>query len=108
MPAKYEPIIEKMIPDALKIKVILAVLASITLVLLAYYGVSYYVLEQSNYFLEHFASALIMLAIGGCAILMPMLNSTKMTGENKGDNMMLVVGVLLFICSLVSIIISYM
>ena len=91
-----------------KIKIALSILAGLTLVLVLYYGVYYFILEQSNYFIDHFVSSIIMILIGGCAILLPTLNGQKLTGENKGDNMMLVVGVLLFICALVSIIISYM
>ena len=91
-----------------KIKVALGVLASIVLALVIYYGVYYFILETSNYFLDHFASSIILVLIGAIAILMPVLNGQKLVGENKGDNTMLVVGVLLIICALISILISYM
>lgn len=90
-----------------KLKIVLGVLASIVLVLALYYGLYYFVLEETNYFLEHFASMIIMILIGIIAILMPLLNNQKLVGENKGDNMMLVVGTLLIICGLLSVLISY-
>ena len=91
-----------------KIKVVLGVLAGIVLALAVYYGVFYFILEESNYFLDHFASMIIMILIGIIAILMPLLNNQNLVGENKGDNMMLVVGMLLIICGLLSVIISYL
>jgi hypothetical protein len=50
---------------------------------------------------------IIMILIGIIAILMPLLNGQKVVGENKGDNMMLVVGVLLIVCGLLSVLMSY-
>lgn len=91
-----------------KIKVVLGVLAGIVLALAVYYGVFYFILEESNYFLDHFASMIIMILIGIIAILMPLLNNQNLVGENKGDNMMLVVGMLLIICGLLSVMISYL
>ena len=90
-----------------KLKIILGIIASIVLVLAVYYGVFYFILEQSNYFLDHFASMIIMILIGIIAILMPLINNQKIIGENKGDNMMLVVGTLLIICGILSVLISY-
>ena len=81
-----------------KLKIILGVLASIVLILAIYYGTFYFILEKSNYFLDHFASMIILILIGIIAITMPLLNGQKVIGDNKGDNMMLVVGVLLIIC----------
>lgn len=90
-----------------KIKLTLGILAGIVLAIASYYGVFYLFLEKSNYFLDHFASAIILSLIGVIALLMPLLNEQKMSGENKGDNMMIVVGFLLIICGLISIVISY-
>ena len=90
-----------------KLKIILGVLASIVLVLAIYYGVFYFLLEKSNYFLDHFASMIILILIGFIAIIMPLLNGQKVIGDNKGDNMMLVVGVLLIVCGLISVIVSF-
>lgn len=92
----------------LKIKIVLAILVGIVLIVACYYGICYFILETTNYFLEHFAGSIIMMLIGVMAILMPLLNGQKLTGENKGDNTMFVVGILLFVCSLVSILISYL
>ena len=46
-----------------KIKVVLGFLAGIVLALAVYYGVFYFILEESNYFLDHFASMIIMILI---------------------------------------------
>ena len=90
-----------------KLKLILGIIAVTVMVLAIYYGVFYFILEESNYFLDHFASMIIMVLIGLIAIMMPLLNSQKVVGENKGDNMMLVVGVLLIVCGLLSVLMSY-
>jgi amino acid permease len=90
-----------------RIKIALGCLAFIVLLLAAYYGVYYFILEESNYFLDHFASMILMILIGIIAILMPLLNGQKLVGENKGDNLMLVVGILLIVCGLISVLMSY-
>ena len=90
-----------------KLKVILGILSVIVLVLAIYYGIFYFIIEESNYFLDHFASMIILILIGFIAILMPMLNGQKVIGDNKGDNLMLVVGVLLILCGLISTIMSF-
>jgi uncharacterized membrane protein HdeD (DUF308 family) len=91
----------------LKVKIILGVLAAIVLAGGIYYAICY-LNETTNYFIEHFLSAIMLIAIGIMALLMPQLNQRTIRGENKGDNMMLLVGFGLIILAIMSIIISYL
>ena len=71
-----------------------------------YYAVSY-IQESTNYFIDHFLSAIMLICIGVMALLMPQLNQRTLKGENKGDNLMLFVGFGLIILGLLSILVSY-
>ncbi|MDE7100960.1 MAG: hypothetical protein K2O05_03805 [Anaeroplasmataceae bacterium] len=60
-----------------------------------------------NYFKKHFVISIILFLVGIIAILLPKLNQKTLQGENKGDRMMLGVGLLLFVCSILSCLFSY-
>lgn len=72
-----------------------------------YYAFFFFIIEESNYFLVHFASMIMMVLVGVISILMVQLNKTRISGDNKDDKIMIVVGVLLIISGLLSLIISY-
>ncbi len=90
----------------LNIKIILGVLAAIVLGCAVYYLICTFT-ETTNYFVEHFLSAIMLIFIGCIALLMPQLNKKTLRGENKGDNMMIIVGFLLFFVAIMSIVVSY-
>ncbi len=45
--------------------------------------------------------------VGIIALFMAMLSKQSLTGESKGDNLMIVVGILLMVCSVIALVWSY-
>lgn len=88
-------------------KIIMGVCAAITAVVGAFYIYEMFFLTEVSYFTKHFAMFISLFAIGIIALLLPSVNQKKYSSDSKGDNTMIIVGFLLFICSIVSIIISY-
>ena len=64
--------------------------------------------EEKSYFSMHFAIPIILFFVGVIAIMLCTLSKKSMTGESKGDTMMIGVGLLLFLCSILSLIFSYL
>ena len=89
------------------IKIIITIMVLISLVTIGIYIVEAYVLNSVSYFTQHFTMFICLFCVGIIALMLPNVNQKKLSGDNKGDSLMLVVGVLLILCSFVSIIISY-
>lgn len=64
--------------------------------------------KEPSYFSVHFAIPIIMFILGVLAILLPKVNGTKYLSNAQGDKMMPVVGVLLILCSLATLLMSYL
>lgn len=93
---------------ALNLKIVMGIAAGIIVGLLIYYLIELYVIGKLSYFTTHFTIAVCLFCIGIIALLLPKINQRKFSGEGKGDSMMIVVGFLLILCSLISIMISYL
>jgi zinc transporter ZupT len=102
---KSNKIINKKLELLIRIIVILSIV--LLLGLTVYYAIFYFIKEESNYFLDHFASMCMMVLIGINAIFTTILNKNKISGDNKNDKLMIVVGILLIICGLLSLLISF-
>ena len=63
--------------------------------------------ETKSYFTMHFALPCILFMVGLIAVLMAILSIKSIQGENKGDNFMIVVGILLILCAIISLVWSY-
>lgn len=59
------------------------------------------------YFKEHFAISIILLLVGVIAFMLPRMNKKSYQGENKGDNLMLMVSILLVLLAIGTCIFSY-
>lgn len=90
------------------IKVILSVVIALIVIFGGYYVVELFIIEVKSYFTQHFLGSIILFLVGIAALLMPMVSQKRLAGENKGDSLMIIVAFLLFICSLFSIVMSYM
>ena len=90
-----------------KIKIVMAIFAAIALGLGIYFLIETYAIGQTSYFSKHFLGAICLLCIAVIAFLLPMINSQKLSGDNKGDNIMVVVSFLLIVFSVLTIILSY-
>lgn len=90
---------------AFKVFVSIGMLAVVGLVVL-------YFIEQNSgktsYFTQHFSLAIILFVVGVIALFLPRVSNKSYSGENKGDNLMLVVGFLLIISAIFSIVYSFM
>lgn len=62
---------------------------------------------ERSYFTLHFALPLIIFMVGIIAVFMAALSMQNMSGESRGDNFMIVVGILLMISAVVALVWSY-
>ena len=93
--------------EKLVIKIIIAVLLAIAVT----FSVIVFIYIQRTdvpYWINHFGFALILIPISGIAMLLPMLNQSKYVGDGKGDSLMVIVSILLFLSALLSIGLSYL
>jgi hypothetical protein len=93
--------------EKLIIKIIIAVLLAIAVT----FSVIVFIYIQRTdvpYWINHFGFALILIPISGIAMLLPMLNQSKYVGDGKGDSLMVIVSILLFLSALLSIGLSYL
>ena len=92
--------------EKLIIKIILAVLLTIAI---TFTVLVFIYLQQPEvpYWINHFGFFLILTPVSGIALLLPMLNQSRYSGDGKGDSLMLIVAILLFLSGLVSIGLSY-
>lgn len=91
------------------VKVIICILCAITLLLLGYAALDYFVINKSqgvSFFVEHFLSGICLILIGFVAFMLPIIGK-KRYSEAKGDDMMVIVGGLLILCGLVAILFSF-
>lgn len=63
--------------------------------------------ENKSYFSSHFALPVILFLVGVIAIMVSTMSKQNLSGESKGDNIMVGVGFLLFLCSILTLIFSY-
>ena len=89
---------------ALKIIILIAFVFVVTCTII--YFVEFDKPEKS-FFSLHFALPIILFFVGIIAALMSYLSKKSMTGENKGDHMMMIVGFLLMLISILTLIFSF-
>ena len=89
-------------------KILLAVLAAIVVGLGIWAAVELVFMENHtpSYFVKHFSFGLALILIGIMAFLMTQVAKRRYEG-GKGDEMMLIVSVLLILCGILGIAISY-
>ncbi len=93
--------------EKLIIKIIIAVLLAIAV---TFTVIVFIYIQRTDvpYWINHFGFALILIPISGIAMLLPMLNQSKYVGDGKGDSLMVIVSILLFLSALLSIGLSYL
>ena len=60
-----------------------------------------------SFFTRHFMIPIVLVIIGGIAIFLPMTAQKTLSGDDKGDNMMYGVGILLFVCAIIALATSF-
>ncbi len=92
-------------------KIIIGVLMFITLALGVEYLIEYFMnsdaMNNMSFFATHFTFGICLILIGIIAFLLPFQTRTRF-GEGKGDNMMLIVGILLVLCGIIAIPITFL
>ena len=90
-------------------KIIIFVLILIILALGAEYLIEYFTHEfenQLSFFARHFTFGLMLILVGGIAFMLPLTTRTRY-GEGKGDNLMIIVSILLVLAGIVTIGITF-
>lgn len=87
----------------LKLIMLICAVIVITLVVLFLFD-----LEDGNinYFNQHFLLSICLFSIGIIAMILPNVTKTKFS-DQKGDKMMPLIGIMLIVCALLSIFLSY-
>ena len=75
-------------------------------------GILYYVEVSTgdgnvSFFTKHFMVPIILSIIGAIAMFLPTVSAKTLSGDDKGDKMMYGVGLLLFLCALISLLTSF-
>lgn len=94
-----------------KNNLVLKIISVCTVITILGVGVFYFIDGSDNkysYFTQHFAISIILFMVGINALILPFLNKQNYSGENKGDSMMRIVGLLLMLCAIINIIFSYL
>ena len=93
-----------------KFKIAIGILMLIALAIVAEYLFEYFTKETTNqmsFFANHLALGFVLIVIGFIAFLLPFTTRTRF-GEGKGDNMILVVGILLVLCGILAIPLTFL
>ncbi len=62
---------------------------------------------EKSFFTQHFSIPIDLFLVGIIAMILPQLNKKTLQGENKGDFLMILVGVALIILSFISLGLSF-
>lgn len=91
-------------------KTVIGIIMLIALVVGVEYAIEYFMNDAQNkmsFFAQHFSFGIILFLIGIIAFLLPFTTRTRF-GEGKGDNMMLIVGVLLMLAGIITIPLTFL
>lgn len=91
-------------------KIIIGICALIALAIGIEYMVEYFINDSANkmsFFANHFSLGIALIFIGIIAFLLPFTTRTRF-GEGKGDNMIMIVGVLLVLCGIIAIPLTFL
>ena len=97
--------------DSLVIKVLKVVIAIASVIICGItilYLLEVFGIKEVSYFSEHFAIPVIFTIVGILAFLLPIANKENIKTDDKGDKMMPVISILLFLCAIFSCIMSFM
>lgn len=90
------------------LKIIMAVFLFLGISLTIEAAIEYFFIEEAlrSHFFEHWVGGLTLFCVGIVALIMPQLSKSRFQ-DNKADNLMSVVAVLLILCSIITIVCSY-
>jgi len=90
-------------------KIVIFVLILIILALGVEYLIEYFTHEfenQLSFFARHFTFGIMLMLVGAIAFMLPLTTRTRY-GEGKGDNLMIIVAILLVLAGIVTIGITF-
>ena len=88
----------------LKLIMLISLLLIITLIILWLFDLAD---KELNYFNQHFLIPSCLFLVGVIAIILPNVINKSKFSDNRGDKMMPIVGIMLIVCALLSIFLSY-
>ena len=98
--------------DTKLVKIVKVVITISTIIVLGITGLYLYEIffnpNEISFFSQHFAISVIFIVIGILAFLLPMVNKENLKTDDKGDKMMPIIGIMLFICAIFSCLMSFM
>lgn len=89
---------------AFKIIILIAFIFVVTCTIIYFMEMGH---ENRSYFSMHFALPIVLLFVGVIAIMLSLLSRLSLSGESKGDMLMIGVGLVLFVCSIITLALSY-
>lgn len=97
--------------DSSIIKILKVVIIVATIIIICVTGVYLYEIfteKEVSFFSKHFALPIVFMVVGILAFLLPMANKENLRTDDRGDKMMPIIGILLFICAIFSCLMSFM
>ena len=91
------------------LKVLYMIVVILTIAYSAWMFIQVYVVKKSNYFFEHFGLGLTLVLIGVCGFLLPIINEfNPNSSDNKGDGLMMLIGIIMMIFGLGTILFTFL
>lgn len=91
------------------LKVLYMIVVILTIAYSAWMFIQVYVVKKSNYFFEHFGLGLTLVLIGVCGFLLPIINKfNPNSSDNKGDGLMMLIGIIMMIFGLGTILFTFL
>ena len=95
----------------LKVGIVPKIIMTIGMVIIFALGALYYyesfVVGELSFFTTHFLIGIVLAIIGCFAIYMTTVSQKSYSGDDRGDKMMFVIGLILFLCAIISILVSF-
>ena len=95
-----------------KVGLLPKIIMGIGMVIIFVIGINYFIEASTgtgelSYFSQHFMVPIVLLIVGGYALFLPTVSQKSMAGDDRGDKMMVGVGLLLILCSIIALITSF-
>lgn len=97
--------------DSSIVKILKVVIVIATIIIIGVTGVYLYEIfaeKEVSFFSKHFALPIVFMVVGVLAFLLPMANKENLRTDDRGDKMMPIIGILLFVCAIFSCLMSFM
>lgn len=88
-------------------KIIVGIGMTIIFIVGTIYFIDVFVNEEVSFFSQHFVFPIVLSIVGAIALFLPTGSQKSYAGDDRGDKMMFGVGILLILCAVISLIMSF-